>query len=199
MSQPQAGLLLRTAIRETPYEPWTQHLYSYCGNNPTNFVDPTGHRPIMGDEPNDEIWTKKKGEWVYKGSRKAERLKKNPKPLTEKEDFETTYAGESDLSVIARLLYSEDSTSTDAHLWVLENRRRTNEIAGYNYFLSGTTYRELALANGQFTGMGGNRARNPAGKIAESPKIEQEAWNRCVDAAFKLACPPRIVPTPKLV
>ena len=30
----------------------------------------------MGDDPNDEIWTKKEGEWVYKGSRKAERLKK---------------------------------------------------------------------------------------------------------------------------
>ena len=26
-----------------PYEPWTQHLYSYCGNNPTSMVDPTGH------------------------------------------------------------------------------------------------------------------------------------------------------------
>ncbi len=25
------------------YDPWTQHLYSYCGNNPTNFTDPTGH------------------------------------------------------------------------------------------------------------------------------------------------------------
>ncbi len=28
------------------YEPWSQHLYIYCGNNPTNFVDPTGHRRI---------------------------------------------------------------------------------------------------------------------------------------------------------
>ena len=26
-----------------PYDPWTQHLYTYCGNNPTNMVDPTGH------------------------------------------------------------------------------------------------------------------------------------------------------------
>ena len=25
------------------YEPWSQHLYSYTGNNPVNYVDPTGH------------------------------------------------------------------------------------------------------------------------------------------------------------
>jgi RHS repeat-associated protein len=33
-----------------PYDPWTQHLYAYCGNNPVSMVDPTGHFviPIIG-------------------------------------------------------------------------------------------------------------------------------------------------------
>ena len=28
------------------YSPWTQNLYSYTGNNPVNYVDPTGHFAI---------------------------------------------------------------------------------------------------------------------------------------------------------
>lgn len=31
------------------YDPWTQNLYSYCGNNPVNMVDSTGHRAIQID------------------------------------------------------------------------------------------------------------------------------------------------------
>ena len=27
-------------------DPWTQHLYAYCNNNPVNMVDPTGHAPV---------------------------------------------------------------------------------------------------------------------------------------------------------
>jgi len=33
-----------------PYEPWTQHLYSYCSNDPVNFIDPTGHSRRMANE-----------------------------------------------------------------------------------------------------------------------------------------------------
>ena len=42
--QPATGRFLsQDTYTGNPYDPWTQHLYTYCGNNPTNMVDPTGH------------------------------------------------------------------------------------------------------------------------------------------------------------
>ena len=41
---PSSGRFLsQDTYTGNPYEPWTQHLYSYSGNNPTSMVDPTGH------------------------------------------------------------------------------------------------------------------------------------------------------------
>ncbi len=41
---PSTGRFLsQDSYKGNAYDPWTQHLYAYTGNNPVNFVDPTGH------------------------------------------------------------------------------------------------------------------------------------------------------------
>lgn len=40
---PTARFLSQDSYSGNPYDPWTQHLYSCCGNNPINMADPTGH------------------------------------------------------------------------------------------------------------------------------------------------------------
>ena len=43
-------------------DPWTQHLYAYCNNNPVNMIDPTGHVPVYMTLLNDGN-NKSTGSW----------------------------------------------------------------------------------------------------------------------------------------
>ena len=40
-----ARFLSQDSYTGSASDPWTQHLYAYCNNNPVNLVDPTGHVP----------------------------------------------------------------------------------------------------------------------------------------------------------
>ncbi len=41
---PEIGrFITRDTYKGEIYKPWTQNLYTYCNNNPVNYVDPTGH------------------------------------------------------------------------------------------------------------------------------------------------------------
>ena len=72
-----------------------------------------------------------------------------------------------------------------SHLWVLENRLQANEEAGFGYYwyYGDNTYRGLILGEGQFSGMSGVRALDPASYF-ENPD-EKKAWEDCVDEAYK--------------
>ncbi len=46
--EPTTGrFITQDSYTGNPYDPWTQHLYSYCGNNAVNMIDPTGHKAMM--------------------------------------------------------------------------------------------------------------------------------------------------------
>lgn len=113
-------------------------------------------------------------------SQGLEQLKSSPKALRWTGNAVTTYAGESDVSVIARMVFIEDHKSIAAHFWVLENRRQAN-LRGENYY-SGTTYRSLTLGVNQFA-MSNIKALDPESYFSNGG---QENWKKCVDEAYKL-------------
>ncbi|QFT87262.1 hypothetical protein FIU87_01170 [Bacillus sp. THAF10] len=42
--QPETGRFIsQDSYKGEAHDPWTQHLYTYTMNSPTNFIDPTGH------------------------------------------------------------------------------------------------------------------------------------------------------------
>ena len=42
-----ARFLSQDSCTGSAFDPWTQHLYAYCNNNPVNMVDPTGHSALL--------------------------------------------------------------------------------------------------------------------------------------------------------
>ncbi len=76
------------SYKGSAYEPWTQNIYTYCGNNPVNMVDPTGHvasfATMMSDgggrsrKTNDDYYW-----WLYYDDFVV------PDPEPEKKDSET--------------------------------------------------------------------------------------------------------------
>jgi len=134
-------------------------MFAYCGNNPVIRTDPSG-----------QCW-----QLLIKFIKLLELIKKlasaiqamsdpkngyyelvnNPSELTFTGNCETTYENETTISVIARMLYGEDHNTINEHMHILENRLNSDE-----YYM-GNTYRELILADGQFSAMEDPRALNP--------------------------------------
>ncbi len=54
---PSTGRFLsQDSYKGNAYDPWTQHLYGYCGNNPINMTDPTGHYWVDVNYPPYRVW-----------------------------------------------------------------------------------------------------------------------------------------------
>ena len=62
-----ARFLSQDTYTGSAFDPWTQHLYAYCNNNPVNMIDPTGHvaRKLLFWSIDDEASNEKAG---YYGS-----------------------------------------------------------------------------------------------------------------------------------
>lgn len=172
------------------------NMYAYCNNNPVNMSDPSGYDPFDYDEMEmrrARAYARRERQRINELRAEAARLKSDPSKLRWDGSAASTYAGESDMSVIARMIYGEDKNINAyyAHLWLLENRRRSNETPGGRRFTKAggvNTYRGLVLGANQFTCMDNQWSLNPQSKFSIPRDGEQyrRDWESAVDAAYKL-------------
>ena len=160
------------------------NMFVYCNNNPIMNYDSNGMRMVSileklrdagaqngQHEPNTIIVP------PHSIDKDKEKLKKNPNSLVWNGNANSTYSGESDASVIARMLYGEDFNAKEAHLWLLDNRLRDDRFHC-------NSYRNVVLSQNQFACMWESRSLDPGAHLGNED--ERIAWESCVDMAYKL-------------
>jgi len=157
------------------------NMYLYCANNPINMSDPTG-KAVAGAialQMLTPTTTAATAAVATVTAVQKQQLKTNPVALTYTGNNTSTYASQSDASVIARLIYGESSNQTGQQAVARVLINRENDTSG----LFANTFRGIALQSGQFASLTGtaqdtNRARNPVASSTD--------WDSAVQISISL-------------
>lgn len=129
------------------WQPWTQNLYAYVGNNPVNWIDPTGHSTRDPNEGPDPI-----ADVADKRARDADRAKRSgsePPPNIDEDAYRAATTAQEKLKILEPLFrWAESMTGVpwevQAAQWGLESawgakvpRERKDGSNRYSYNLFG--------------------------------------------------------------